>query len=169
MKALFVTSTDLKRYSTLSGNVDNNKFMQYIEIAQDIHIQTYLGTDLYNKFQSLIIDNELNDAGNINYKNLLIDYIKPMHIHWALVEFMPFSPYTVANGGVYKHSAESSESVNKNEVDFLTEKHRNTAQFYTRRFIDYMCFNSTLFPEYNSNSNGDMYPTKKSNFGGWVL
>jgi len=26
-----------------------------------------------------------------------------------------------------------------------------------------------LFPEYNSNSNGDMYPDTNNNFIGWVL
>jgi hypothetical protein len=169
MKALFITADDLKRYSVLNGNVDVNKFMQYVEIAQDIHIQTYLGTDLYNKLQSLIIAGTLDDLVNADYKSLLITYIKPMHIHWSLVEFMPYAAYTVANGGVYKHTSETSQSVDKNEVDFLTEKNRTTAQFYTRRFLDYICFNSATFPEYNSNSNGDMYPYKKSNFGGWVL
>jgi len=169
MKALFITADDLKRYSVLSGNLDVNKFMQYIEIAQDIHIQGYLGTDLYDKIQNLIITDTLDDIVNADYKSLLVTYIKPMHIHWALVEFMPFAAYTVSNGGVYKHTSETSVSVDKNEIDFLIEKQRNTAQFYTRRFIDYMCFNSATYPEYDSNSNGDMYPNKKNNFGGWVL
>jgi hypothetical protein len=169
MKALFITADDLKRYSVLSGNLDVNKFMQYIEIAQDIHIQGYLGTDLYDKIQNLIITDTLDDIVNADYKSLLVTYIKPMHIHWAMVEFMPFAAYTVSNGGVYKHTSETSVSVDKNEIDFLIEKQRNTAQFYTRRFIDYMCFNSATYPEYDSNSNGDMYPNKKNNFGGWVL
>ena len=26
-----------------------------------------------------------------------------------------------------------------------------------------------LFPEFNSNSNGDMYPDDQSNFGGWFM
>lgn len=169
MKAIFITANDLKRYSVLNGNVDNDKFMQFIEIAQDIHIQNFLGTDLYEKFQDLILQNTINDNANLKYKNLLNDYVKAMTIHWALVEFMPRAAYTIANGGVYKHTSETSESVNKNEVDFLTEKQRNTAQHYTKRFIDFMCFNSANFPEYNSNSDGDMYPDKKSNFTGWVI
>jgi len=169
MKALFITADDLKRYSVLSGNLDVNKFMQYIEIAQDIHIQGYLGTDLYDKIQNLIITDTLDDIVNADYKSLLVTYIKPMHIHWAMVEFMPFAAYTVSNGGVYKHTSETSVSVDKNEIDFLIEKQRNTAQFYTRRFLDHMCFNSATYPEYDSNSNGDMYPNKKNNFGGWFL
>ena len=33
MKAIFIKANDLKRYSVLNGNIDNDKFMQYIEIA----------------------------------------------------------------------------------------------------------------------------------------
>ena len=169
MKAIFITANDLKRYSVINGNVDNDKFMQFIEIAQDIHIQNYLGTDLYEKLQSLIINNTINDVVNADYKLLLDTYAKPMLIHWAMVEYLPYAAYTVANGGVYKHTSETSQTVDKDEIDFLIEKQRNTSQYYTRRFIDFMCFNSSTYPEYNSNSNGDVYPDKKSNFTSWVL
>jgi hypothetical protein len=164
-KALFITNKDLKRFSVLDGNVDADKFIQYIDIAQDIHIQNYLGTDLYEKLQADIIADTLTG----NYLTLVNTYVKPMLIHWAMVEYLPFAAYTVANKGIYKHTAENSDSVTKNEVDYLSEKERDIAQHYTRRFIDYMCYNSTLFPEYSSNTNEDVSPSKQSNFGGWVL
>jgi len=164
--ALFITRKDLVKFSSLNGNVDTDKFLQYIKIAQDIHIQNYLGTDLYNKIQVDIEGSSL--AGN--YLALVTDYIKPMLIHWALVEYLPFAAYTIANKGVYKHSSENSENVSKEEVDFLIEKERTTAQYYTDRFIDYMSFNaSSKFPEYYTNNNEDVYPDKDANFGGWVL
>ena len=164
--ALFITRKDLVKFSSLNGNVDTDKFLQYIKIAQDIHIQNYLGTDLYNKIQVDIEGSSL--AGD--YLALVTDYIKPMLIHWALVEYLPFAAYTIANKGVYKHSSENSENVSKEEVDFLIEKERTTAQYYTDRFIDYMSFNaSSKFPEYYTNNNEDIYPDKDANFGGWVL
>ena len=169
MKAIFITTEDIKRYSILDGNVDNDKFSQFVEIAQDIHVQEYLGTDLYDKIQSLILTNTIDDVGNAAYKTLLEDYIKPMHIRWSSVEFMPYLAYTVSNGGIYKHSSENSESVNINEVNLLTERSRSTAQFYTRRLIYFLCDNSTTYPEYNTNSNGDIYPTRDSNYTGWVI
>jgi len=72
-------------------------------------------------------------------------------------------------GGIYKHTSESSETVTKDEVDYLAEQERDIAQHYTRRFIDFMSFNQSTYPEYNSNSNNDMYPDKESNFTGWVI
>lgn len=166
-KALFITPKDLKRYSVFSGNLDTDKFIQWIEVAQEIHIQNYLGTKLYEKIETLITTNTLD--ANPTYKTLLETYIKPMTIHWSQVEMLPFLAYTVSNGGIYKHKSEISETVTKDEVDYLAEQERDIAQHYTRRFIDFMSFNQSTYPEYNSNSNNDMYPDKESNFTGWVI
>lgn len=164
-QALFITRDDITRFTALNGNVDGDKFVQFIKIAQDIHIQNYLGTDLYAKISNDIVASTLIDP----YLSLLTNYIKPMVINWAMVEYLPFAAYTIANKGVYKHGAENSETVQKNEVDFLVSKQESIAKHYTQRFIDFICNNSALFPEYNSNSNGDMYPDRSNNFGGWVL
>ena len=167
-KALLITTTDLKKYTVLDGNLDNDRFIQYIEISQDIHLQNYLGTDLLEKLQSLIPD-YIDLPANSDYKNLLETYVKPMLIHWAAVEYFPFAAYNIANVGVVKHQSDTSVTVDKNELDYLVAAERNIAQSYTRRFIHYMCENSTLFPEYTSNSGSDVHPDKKSDFGGWVL
>ena len=164
-QALFITRNDLVKYTAVNGNVDTDKFIQFVKIAQDIHIQNYLGTDLFDKISQDIIDDDLTG----DYLTLVNTYIKPMVIHWALVEYLPFASYSIANKGVFKHSAENASNVDKIEVDFLIEKSRNLAQYYTDRFISYMSFNQNLFPEYTSNSNGDVYPDKDASFEGWVL
>jgi len=164
-QALLITDTDLKKFTATNGNVDVDKFVQFIKIAQDIHIQNYLGTKLLEKIEADIIAGTLSG----NYLSLVNTYVKPMLIHWAMVEYLPFAAYTIANKGVYKHSSENSQNVDKNEVDFLTEKERSIAQHYTERFINYMAFNNNLFPEYNTNSNDDMYPDRMNNYTGWYI
>ena len=243
-EALLITRQDVVKFTAMNGNVDTDNFIQYVKIAQDIHIQNYLGTDLLEKLKSeiilaasgipstlsisdqgtgyttatgvtttgvngtgltvditdvgglvdtVVIDNagtgyKLNDiviidGGNddaeitidalytipTDYNNLLVTYVKPMLIHWAMVEYLPFAAYTIANKGVYKHNSENATNVEKVEIDFLIEKERSIAQHYTERFIDYISFNNDLFPEYNSNSNGDMYPDTNNNYTGWYL
>jgi hypothetical protein len=243
-EALLITRQDVVKFTAMNGNVDTDNFIQYVKIAQDIHIQNYLGTDLLEKLKSEIIlassgiptditifdpgtgysnstnvatnngtgtgltvditqsggiitNVEINEAGTgylvgdglfietgngdakieiealysipTNYKNLLVTYVKPMLIHWAMVEYLPFAAYTIANKGVYKHNSENATNVEKVEIDFLIEKERSIAQHYTERFIDYIAFNNDLFPEYNSNSNGDMYPDTNNNYTGWYL
>jgi hypothetical protein len=149
----------------MNGNIDTDKFIQYIAIAQDIHLQNYLGSKLFKKLNDGIVANNLTQS----YKYLLSDYIKPMLIHWSMVEFLPFSAYTIANKGVFKHNSENATTVDKSEIDYLVEKERSVANHYTTRFIDYMSYNQSSFPEYNLNSNGDMFPDSEANFIGWVL
>jgi hypothetical protein len=167
--ALLISTEDIKKFTILNGNLDVDDFIQYIKIAQDITIQNYLGTDLYNKFQTLIINGDINEVEFLSYKTLLNNYIKPMLIHWSMVHYLPFAAYTIANKGVYKHNSENATNVEKNEIDFLVEKERDIAEHYTQRFIDYMCFQQSEYPEYTSNSNDDMNPDTNNFYGSWVL
>ena len=40
-KALFISPKYIKRKSVISGDVDPDKMVQFIETAQDMHIQNY--------------------------------------------------------------------------------------------------------------------------------
>jgi hypothetical protein len=164
-QALFVTREDIVKFTAINGNVDTDKFIQFVKIAQDTHIQNYLGTKLFDKINDAIVAGTLASP----YTTLLSKYIKPMVIHFAMVEYLPFAAYTIANKGVFKHNSENSTNVEKNEIDFLIEKERDIAQHYTNRFIEYMSYNQVLYPEYNANSNGDMFPDSEANFTSWVL
>lgn len=163
--ALFVSRKDIVKFTAMNGNVDTDKFIQYVKIAQDIHIQNYLGTDLYEKIEADILASSL--AGN--YLTLVNNYVKDCLIHWAMVEYLPFAAVTISNKGVYKHNSENATNVEKNEIDFLVEKERTIAQYYTNRLIDHLSFKaSSQYPEYFSNNNEDVYPDKDL-FGGWVI
>ena len=163
--ALFISRTDLIRNSIIDGNVDTDKFIQFIKIAQEIHVRNYLGSDLYNRISTDII----NDTLTGDYLTLVNTYVQPMLIHFAMVDYLPFAAYQLKNGGVLKHNSENSETVSKNEIDYLVNKEREFADYYTRRFIDFICFNQEKYPEYNSNSNEDIDPSKDATFNGWVL
>lgn len=163
--ALFISRTDLIKNSIIDGNTDTDLFIQYVKISQEIHIQNYLGTKLYNKISNDII----NDTLTGDYLELVTDYIQPMLIHYAMVDYLPFAAYQVKSGGIYKHSSENSETASKDEVDYLVQKERDFAEYYTRRFVDYICFDSTKFPEYLDNQDSDVYPDKNVSGSNWVL
>ena len=74
--AIFVSTDDVKRFTALNGNVDVDKFIQFVKIAQDIYIQNYLGTKLFNKISEDILASDLQEP----YLSLVNDYIKPMTI-----------------------------------------------------------------------------------------
>jgi len=164
--ALFIKRADLVKNTALNGSVDTDKFIQFIHIAQEIHVRNFMGTDLYGKISQDIIDGNLTG----DYLALINDYIQPMLIHYAMAEYLPFAAYTIANGGVYKHNSENSTIASKEEVDLLINRERDYAEYYTQRFIDYMSFHADeKFPEYYTNNNEDIYPDKDVLFHGWSL
>ena len=163
--ALFISRTDLVKNTIIDGNVDTDNFIQFIKIAQEIHITNYLGSKLYDKISADIVADTLTG----DYLSLVKDYIQPMLIHFAMVEYLPFASFQLKNGGVFKHSSENAESVSKSEIEFLVQKQRDFSEYYTRRFVDYICFNSTKFPEYLNNSGSDIDPDKDVNPTNWVL
>ena len=163
--ALFINRTDLVKNSILDGNVDTDKFIQFIKVAQQIDIQNLLGTDLYNKISADIVAGTLSG----NYLTLVNTYVQPTLIWFAQMNYIPFAAYQIKNGGVFKHSSETAQNVDKNEVDYLVGKAREYANYYSTRLVDYLCFNDNLFPEYNSNSDDDIYPDTDTTFKGWVL
>jgi hypothetical protein len=163
---LFITPKDLKSNSILNGNVDQDLFLNFIKISQQMHVQNYLGTKLYDAITTKITTSTLTG----DYLDLVTDYVQPMLIHFAMVDYLPFANYQIRNGGVFKHRSENSESTTKDELDILVQKHRTFADFYAKRFVDYMAINAnSLFPEYWTNSNNDMFPDTNPNPTGWVL
>ena len=164
---LFINRTDLIRNSIMDGNIDTDKFIQFIKIAQEIDVQQLMGTKMYDDLTAAIPN--IDQPANARWKTVLNDYIVPMLIWYAQSNYMPFAAYQIKNGGVFKHTSENAQSVDKNEIDFLVEKARTNAEWYSRRFIDFMAFNQTTYPEYTNNVNDDIYPSNDSTFNGWVL
>ena len=162
---LFISRTDLIKNSIIDGNVDTDKFIQFIKVAQEIEIRNYLGTKLYEKLQADIAGSGVTG----NYQTLLNKYVQPMLIWYAQAEYIPYAAYQIKNGGVFKHTSENAETVSRCEVDYIVNKARNTPEYYTQRFLDYINNNSNLFPEYNQNQGGDVYPDSDGLFNGWVL
>ena len=165
---LFINRTDLVRNSILDGNVDTDKFIFFIKTAQEIHIQNYLSTKMYDALTAAIVAG-IDLPANARWKTLLDEYVVPMLIWFTQVDYIPFASYQIRNGGMFKHRSENADTVSKEEVDYLVEKARTNAEWYSRRFIDFMAFNQTTYPEYTSNSNDDIYPSYDATFNGWVL
>ena len=167
-EALLISRKDVVKFTAMNGNVDTDKFIQYIKIAQDIHIQNYLGTALYKKLMLLISNETITEVENQKYRDLLDDYIKPMLAWFTQAEFIPFAAYTISEGGMGKHRSENSDSLDRVEIAGLAARANDKASFYAERFIEFMCDNPNLFTEYNEGSQ-DMTPDKEVDSFGWFL
>ena len=161
---LLINEDVLKKYTPLTDAVDPNLIRPCIYVAQDMYLQNFLGTNLTNKIK----DDVANGTLSGNYEILLNEYILKLLIWWRMVELYPSLFYKHDNGNLVSRQSEDTTPVTKGEMESLKEKARENARFYTKRMVDYLRFNTTLFPEYTNNTDNnifpDMNPYGKSNF-----
>ena len=163
--ALFISLEDLKKNTNLNGNIEADKLLPSLKTAQQLELEPVLGTDLYNKISDDIIAGTLTG----NYLALKQNYIHDVLIHFAMSYYLPFAAYTIANSGVTKHNAENTVSVENEELLLMINKEKAIAETYKKRLIKYLENNTSLFPEYLTNSGIDISPVKHTNRTSWNL
>ena len=168
MAVLFVNEDKLKSSTAINYNVDTAFLLPFLKIAQDKHLQIILGTKLYDKLQD-----DIAGVGGAsltgNYKILVDDYIQDAIIHYALVEALPFISFQIKNGSITQKNSENGTAATRQDVDYLVQKERDSAEFYGQRIVEYLCHNSGLFPEYSNNTGADMNPIPNAYYTGIKL
>ena len=157
-EVLFVNPDYLKRLTNLNGSVEDSYVIPSVILAQDKYLQQYLGTDLLNKLKTDVSGATLTG----NYLTLMDDYVRKVVCWWTMVDLVPSLYVKIDNGGLVIRNAENTSAISPDDLHREIERARNNAQFYTQRLVSYLCNNSTLFPEYTSNSEGDMSPDKNA-------
>jgi hypothetical protein len=170
MTSLLVTPDEIKRRTSIDINLDDDKLRSFIRLAQDKVLQNHLGTSLYRKLDLLVRNGEIETEDNSKYKLLLRDYVQSVLVWQTFNEYIPYAMFKVNNAGINKGSQENAESLTLAELRVLQSDTRENAEFYVRRMTDYLCENSSIYPEYIVQDNtSDMYPDRDSGYGGWVL
>lgn len=159
---LFISEAKLKSSTAISLSVDNSILLPYVLQSQKLYVKTKLGSNLYEKLEALITAGTVNDAGNEAYKTLLDDYIGDMLPNYALYHAIPFLRFRVEGGNIYSKTSENGTPLTTEESQHIREEVLNTAQYFTERMIDYICNNSSLFPEYSTNSGADVNPSQNA-------
>jgi predicted glycosyl hydrolase (DUF1957 family) len=165
MAVLFVNEDKLKSSTAINYNVDTAFLLPFLKIAQDKHLQIILGTKLYNKLQTEIADGNLANP----YKTLVDDYIQDAIIHYALVEALPFISFQIKNGSITQKNSENGTAATRQDVDYLVQKERDSAEFYGQRIVEYLCNDSSSFPEYSQNTGADLNPISNAYYTGIKL
>jgi hypothetical protein len=163
-KAIFINKEDFIAFTSANGNLDADKFLQFIWTAQDIHIQNYLGTDLYNK----ITEDQLNDSLQGDYLTLRDKYISPLLINLGMATYLPFASIRITNGGVFQHSPEGSVAVDSSQLGVLIGQYERFSDNYADKLVKYLCNNTSKFPEYSTNTDNEINP-QKPNPTNWLI
>lgn len=134
---LFITPEELTSTTLLGGNVDPQKYRFCIANVQLTTIEPLLGTLLYEK----IYDDAEADTLAGDYLVLYNKFVKPITKNEALAQYIEIASYMLSNGGLFKHTGDNIEVVDKQEAQFLAQKYSALAQMYVQRFNKWICKN----------------------------
>ena len=166
---LFISEAKLKSSTAINLSVDNAILLPYVLQSQQLYVKTKLGTDLYEKLESLIVAGTIGNVGNAAYKTLLDDYISFVLVNYSFYHAIPYLRFKVENGNIYSKTSENGTALSTEESQSLREEISNTAQYYTERLIEYIRNNIGDFPEYSTNSGADVNPDKNAYYNGMNL
>tara|TARA_R100001480_G_scaffold149976_1_gene150178 strand:- start:66 stop:572 length:507 start_codon:yes stop_codon:yes gene_type:complete len=153
---LFISEEKLKSYA-IAGNVSPSLILPHLKDAQRIYIESALGTTLYEYLQAQITAGTLVTP----YLELVNDYILAVLVHYATLQAIPFLAYKIEAGNIYSKTSENGVALSREQLGDLSDSVKNTAEWYRARLIDYLCYNTDLFPEYNTGNTGaDICPSK---------
>ena len=159
---LFITPDELAKTTILGGNVDRDKYTFSILNVQITVIERLLGTYLYDKIVTDIENNTLTGL----YATLYNDYIKPITKYESCAEYIEVASFMLNNGGLFRHTADNSETVSKDDTYNLSQKYHGLAQMYVERFEKWICKNP--LPEYKI-CQDEVNAGKIKNTSGWYL
>lgn len=154
-EVLFISEEKLKSYA-IAGNVDSTHILAHLKDAQRIYIESALGTDLYKKLQADITAGTLTGG----YKQLVDDYIQDVLVHFATLQAIPHLAYKIENGNIFSKTSESGNALSVEELGDLKDSIKNTAEWYRARLVNFLCHNSSSFPEYSTNLKSELSASK---------
>lgn len=163
---LLVSEEKLKAYTAINWNVSPADLVPYILQSQDIWLQNYLGTSLYNEIKRQVVAKTVTIAN----RYLLDNFVGPMMCNYAFYHALPFLKYKVMNKSVLAPDGENAPGASLEEVKFLQAEVLNTAEVYAKRMVEYIKYHTEDYPLYTSPNpkEGQLPDRKNPYFGGLV-
>jgi hypothetical protein len=156
MTTILIRPEDFTRNTIVGGSVDVDRYLQAIKSCQMIMIKPLLGKELYDLISQQFEFKTLEGV----YLELYEDYVKELVIHGSCEIYLSQGAYMVSNSGITKTKTDTSETISKEEVDYLVQASRKLYKLYETQFLEWI--KTAGIPE---------YVTKKTikNYGGWIF
>jgi len=170
MGVLLISETKLKNFTNINKNVDMDVLKAEIQIAQDIDLQTILGTLFYNHLLSQV--SSTGNTFNADETTLVNDYIQPFLIQQAYFQCIPQLMYRTMNRGIVEGMMENATSVDIDTMKYLRTIQKQRADFYMTRLQDYLLIGrgQNQFPQYTTQSSIDgMIPDRSQKYNNGIF
>jgi hypothetical protein len=151
---LLINEQVIRKYTQLNEAVDTNLIRPAIYLAQDKYLVNYLGTKLVNKLKTDVSEDTLVDQ----YEILLNEYVMKVLVWWTMVELYPSLVYKHDNGSIVMRISEDTTSISEAELSIMMSSASENAKYYTQRMIDYVVYNVSQYPEFQTNVFPQQHP-----------
>jgi hypothetical protein len=170
MGVLLISEVRLKNFTNINKNVDMDVLKAEIQIAQDIDLQTILGTKFYNHLLSQV--SSTGNTFNAAETTLVNEYIQPFLTQQAYFQCIPQLMYRTMNRGIVEGTMENAASVDIETMKYLRTIQKQRADFYMTRLQDYLLIGrgQNQFPDYVSQSTIDgMIPDRSQKYNNGIF
>lgn len=144
---LLVSEDYIKTNSAMFDNYFGKWLLPAIKNAQSIHLQSILGTCLYEKLLDLVKTGQIKNEENQKYKDLLDDYVREYLMYVVLKESVPIANVKLANLGTTINKDEYMVNITQGEADILQKGFEDKADFYCKRMQQFLLNYYDAFPE----------------------
>lgn len=146
-KILLVSEDYIKTNSNLNDNVWGDYLLPAIREAEDMGLQSILGSCLYKEILRLVDENLIGETGNAKYKELLDEYIQEYLMYQVITDLVPIIGVKLANLGTVVSNDEHITNLTEAERNNIKQYYQYRADFYARRLQEFLLNNRELFPE----------------------
>ena len=162
---LLISETKLKAFTTINQNVDMALLTSCIYMAQELGLQTLIGTKGYDYYMNLVKSVQLS-GGTMSQPDriMLDDYIAPYLIHRAYYEAMPEIFARKMNKAIVVGNTEQGASIDMKGMAYLRDIEQGRYEFYAQRMQDRIRSYSNDYPWYYSYSDKDGMPNSKQTY-----
>jgi hypothetical protein len=162
---LLISETKLKNFTTINQNIDMALLTSCIFMAQELGLQTLIGTKGYDYYTNLVKQVQLSGATMSQPDKIMLDdYIAPYLIHRAYYEAMPEIFARKMNKAIVVGNTEQGSSVDLKGMAYLRDIEQGRYEFYAQRMQDRIRSYSNDYPWYYSYSDKDGMPNSKQTY-----
>lgn len=162
-----ISEVKFREYSGADKNIDTALIKNAIREAQDIGLQSIIGTLLYDKIKELVDAGTIGDAGNEAYKSILDNYIQDYLIYaayWYSLDAIYLRGKN--NGLIQPNGGENSNAVDRSLYNMKRQSVQNKMEYYAERLTNYIIEEEASYPELNeSNKLYEQQPDYSNKYG----
>ena len=163
-----VTSQQIKKKTSLGGNVDSDKYMHLLDSAEMFVLEPALGTALYDK-----IVTDYNEGGTNNlsgdYLELYNKYIVLILCYSVYADYLRDGYILAQNTGIYENAPDDKSVADLGNVQYVAKNYKSKADGLISRMEEYLCDKNIAEYDNAQPNNYDIDPREINTISGWWL